>query len=80
MAYLTTSREGKIFLGNRDTREVHDLRREDTGRDGCRVNEFIKSDKAVGFIIDTLDQAERERYTACHKCINRVSMPAGTLK
>ena len=71
MAYLTSSREGKRFLGNRDKMEVHDLKNENTARDGCRVNEFIKSDNAVGFIIDTLDQAQKERYATCARCIGR---------
>jgi len=75
MAYLTSSREGKRFLGNRDKMEVHDLKYGDTNQDGCRVDEFIKSGHAVGFIIDTLDQAHKERYTSCIRCINRTEKP-----
>ena len=71
MAYLTSSREGKRFLGNRDKKEVHDLKCEDASQNGCQVNEFIRSDNAVGFIIDTLDQAHQERYTTCARCIGR---------
>ncbi|MEW6025830.1 MAG: hypothetical protein AB1599_00845 [Planctomycetota bacterium] len=69
MAYLTASREGKRFLGNRDKKEIHDLKNEDTTKNGCRVSEFIRSDNAVGFIIDTMEQAYKEGYTACTKCI-----------
>mgnify|MGYP001615575138 FL=1 len=71
MAYLTSSRDGKRFLGNRDKKEVHDLKNMDMNQDGCQVNEFIKSGHSVGFIIDTLEQAQQERYTACAKCIGR---------
>lgn len=70
MAYLTSSREGKRFLGDRDKKEVHDLKNEDMTQNGCRVSEFIKSDNAVGFIVDTLEQAHKERYVSCARCIN----------
>jgi hypothetical protein len=69
MAYLTSSREGKRFLGNRDKMEVHDLKNTDTSQGGCQVSEFIRSGHAVGFIIDTLEQSQKERYTACVRCI-----------
>lgn len=73
MAYRTSCREGKRFLGDRDKKEVHDLKNEDASQGGCGVNEFIRSDNAVGFIIDTLEQACQERYTACPKCIGKTA-------
>ncbi len=71
MAYLTSCRDGKRFLGHRETKEVHDLKNEVIGPDGCGVRDIIKAGQAVGFIIDTLDQAHKEKYTACAKCIGR---------
>jgi len=56
-------------MGNREKMEVHDLKNADTNKDGCQVGEFISSGQSVGFIIDTLEQAQKERYTACPKCI-----------
>jgi hypothetical protein len=77
MAYLTSSREGKRFLGNKDKMEVHDLKHEDTSQKGCGVREFIRSGHAVGFIIDNLEQTRKERYIACAKCIGRMVKYAG---
>lgn len=71
MAYLTSSREGKRFLGNRDNREVHDLRHEDKNQGGCRISELIRSGQAVGFIIDNLEQTHKERYVDCPRCIGK---------
>lgn len=69
MAYLTNCRDGKRFLGHRETREVHDLNREIPGPAGCGIRELLKSGQAVGFIIDHLNQAQKENYRACAKCI-----------
>lgn len=78
MAYLTSSREGKRFLGNRENMEVHDLKNADTSQNGCGISEFIRSGHAVGFIIDTLEQAKQERYAACGKCINKAEKSVNT--
>jgi len=69
MAYLTLSRDGKRFLGHRDKKEVHDLKNEKTGPNGCGIHDIIRADQAVGFISDTLDEARKAKYTPCVKCI-----------
>lgn len=71
MGYLTSSREGKRFLGHREPRTVHDLKYEDKSQCGCRVGYFIRAGHAVGFIIDNLNHAHKERYSDCAKCIGR---------
>lgn len=69
MAYPTNSREGKNFLGNKNTYEVHDLRCEDTSENGCQIDEILDAGHGVRFIPDTLIQAHSEGYDDCAKCI-----------
>jgi hypothetical protein len=49
--------------------EVHDLRNEDKTGGGCQIDEIIRAGNAVVFSPDTLDQAKRERYDPCDKCL-----------
>lgn len=60
----------KNYLGNRNKREVHDLRLEKTN---CQVNEFIRAGHAVTFSPDTLGQARSEGYDNCHYCLGSSS-------
>jgi len=59
---------GKRFIGNASPSkmEVHDLDIEDTGQNGCQIDE-IKDVKT--FIPDTLEQAHNEEFDNCAKCI-----------
>ena len=59
---------GKRYIGNKSPNkmEVHDLDKEDTGQNGCQIDE-IKDVKT--FIPDTLEQAHKERFDNCDKCI-----------
>jgi hypothetical protein len=60
----------KHYLGNTNTREVHDLRME---TNNCQVNEFIRAGHAVTFSPDTLAQARSEGYDNCHYCLGSSS-------
>jgi hypothetical protein len=59
----------KRFLGNSNTREVHDLDNEDVRASGCQINEVIRAGHAVFFTPDVLAQAYSEGYDNCAKCI-----------
>jgi hypothetical protein len=65
MPYPIT-RRSVLYLGNRSTREVHELRDEQTN---CRIGEIIAAGNAIGFDPDTLEQANVEGYDNCHYCI-----------
>jgi len=69
MAYPTSTRAGKRYLGNKNKKEVHDLRNEDTSSNGCQVDEFLAAGHGVYFIPDTVSQARSEGYDNCAKCI-----------
>jgi len=69
MAYPTSTREGRRFLGNRSEKEVHDLGNEDTSGNGCQIDEVLAAGHGVGFIPDTLRQAHTEGYDNCAKCL-----------
>ena len=60
MAYRTTSRNGKRFLGNTHKKEVHDMLKEDKRPNGCQVDEFLRAGHGVYFILDNHDQAKKE--------------------
>ena len=71
MSYPTSTRDGKRYLGNKDAdnMEVHDSKNEDTSGNGCQIDEIIKAGNAVGFAPDTLEQAHKEGFDNCDKCI-----------
>jgi len=60
---------GKRYCGNTNTKEVHDLDNEDTRESGCQIDEIIAAGHAKTFSPDTLEQARREGYDNCAKCI-----------
>ena len=65
MSYPITGRS-VLYLGNKSTREVHDLRDE---QKNCQISKIVVAGNAVGFGPDTLDQAHVEGYDNCHYCI-----------
>lgn len=60
---------GKRFVGNTNTREVHDLDNEKTGLAECQINEIINASHAITFNPDNLEQAHIMRYDNCAYCI-----------
>ncbi len=67
MATSVSSRPyGKQYLGNTNTREVHDLKNEKTQ---CQIDTIISHGHAVVFSPDTLPQAKSEGYDNGHFCI-----------
>ena len=59
------------YLGNssKNKMEVHDLDNEDTNPNGCQIDEIIRAEDDVRFTPDTLDQAHKEGYDNCDKCL-----------
>ena len=60
----------KRYLGNTNTKEVHDLDNEDTSTSGCQIDEIIAADHAIVFNPDTLEEAHRNGYDNCAKCLS----------
>jgi len=59
---------GKQFIGNTNTNQVHDLDKEDTDKNGCQIDE-IKDEHIKTFNPDTLAQAHKEGFKNCDKCL-----------
>lgn len=59
---------GKRFIGNTDEYKVHDLDNEDTAENGCQIDE-INDEHIKTFIPDKLEQAHKEGFKDCQKCI-----------
>lgn len=57
------------YLGNKNKMEAHDLDNEDTRPNGCQIDEIINVGNAVKFSPDTLEQAHKEGYDNCDRCI-----------
>lgn len=61
--------KGKRYVGNTNTKEVHDLDNEKYGANECQIDEIIAAGHAVTFTPDTLSQAHSEGYDNCAHCI-----------
>ena len=59
---------GKRFIGNTNSNQVHDLTKEDTSESGCQIDE-IKVQHVKKFYPDTLEQALKEKFDKCNKCL-----------
>ena len=59
-------RDSYRYLGNGNKLEVHDLDYENTGSNGCQIEEITHR---VTFDPDTLEQAHSEGYDNCAKCL-----------
>ena len=66
MAYPTTTRDGKNYLGNKHNKEVHNLRNETMA---CQIDKILIAGHGVGFKPDSLQQAHTEGYDNCNWCI-----------
>ncbi len=66
MAISTYTRPNKQYLGNNNTKEVHNLHNE---KGGCQIDAIIRAGHAVTFSPDTLLQAHREGFDNCAWCI-----------
>lgn len=62
-------RNGYRFLGNANTKEVHDLDNEQTGPDECQIDEIFNAGHARKFNPDTLQTAHDCGYDNCAYCI-----------
>ena len=56
---------GKRYIGNTNTTEVHDL---DNEQVNCQINE-IKTDHVRTFSPDTHSEAKRQGFDNCHWCL-----------
>ncbi len=59
---------GKRFIGNNSSKEVHDLDNEQTEDGQCQIDE-IKTDHIVTFDPDELWKAKQQGYDPCDKCL-----------
>lgn len=57
------------FLGNKRSKEVHDLNKTNQSSGGCQINETIVAGNAALIYPDTLAQAKREGFDPCAKCL-----------
>ncbi len=57
------------YLGNKNTKEVHDLDNEDTSLSGCQIDEIFRAGHAVTFNPDALATAHSQGYDNCAKCL-----------
>ncbi len=61
---MTRRTNGKKYLGNTNTKEVHDLDNEQTN---CQISEIISANHDVYF--DTLSGAHQQGYDNGHWCL-----------
>lgn len=66
MATPVNYRPSNQYLGNTNSKEVHDLTNEQTN---CQIQEIINAGHAVIFDPDTLAQANSEGFDNGHWCI-----------
>ena len=66
-----TEIHGNRYIGNTQTREVHDLDSEDKSSSGCQIDLIIASRYVKVFDPDILKQAHLEGYLNCDKCIGK---------
>jgi hypothetical protein len=66
MATPVRTRPTNRFLGNNNSREVHDQRNE---KASCQLDTIIRNGHGVIFSPDSLTQARSERYDNCAWCI-----------
>lgn len=57
------------FVGDKNTKVVHDLQSEDKSSNGCKMEEIFANRLAVGFYPDAYEQGIREGYRACRRCL-----------
>lgn len=58
---------GEQYLGNTNTKEVHDLDQEDTSGSGCQIDEIIAAKNDYPFT--SLSAAHAAGYDNCAKCL-----------
>ena len=59
--------DGERYLGNTNTKEVHDLDKEDTSPNGCQIDEIIAAGHDKPF--DSLTAAHGAGYDNGAKCL-----------
>ena len=67
MARSTQTKRGQRYLGDENNLIVHDL---ENAKSACEIDEILDDSHGVRFEPDSLEQAERERYRPCRRCIN----------
>jgi hypothetical protein len=67
MSRPTQTKRGQRFLGDDANMVVHDLER---ARGSCEIDEILDEGRGVRFEPDNLEQAEKERYKHCYRCIS----------
>lgn len=73
--YKVTARGSLSFIGNTNTKEVHNLRNE---RSSCSLEDVLLFGRAVAFTPDTLAQAKTEGFELCQHCRGNQPLIAST--
>ena len=68
MRRYTGNMNGERYLGNTNTKEVHDLDNENTSPDGCQIDEIISAGHDTPY--SYLSDAHRDGYDNCAKCLS----------
>lgn len=61
---------GKQYLGNTNTMEVHDLDNEKVDPNQCQIDKIIYEHHARTFSPDSLKMAKRQGYDHCKWCFD----------
>jgi len=60
--------EGRL-IGNKHTKEIHNLEKENTKGNGCQIDKFIKS--GHGTTVTNAEPLLKKDWSLCAKCFNR---------
>ena len=67
LVFKIKARNSRIYLGNRDTKELHNLKDE---RSDCRIDDILTLEQAVGFAPDKLKESRISGYVnTCPYCM-----------
>ena len=67
MRRYTGNMNGERYLGNTNTKEVHDLDNENTSPSGCQIDEIIAAGHDTPY--SYLSSAHSDGYDNCAKCL-----------
>lgn len=65
------------YVGNSETGEAHDLRRESKS---CRIDKIIAAGHAVAFYPDSLREAHADGYGDCSWCVRSADRNASRVR
>ncbi|GAH18302.1 unnamed protein product [marine sediment metagenome] len=66
---ITARPKSERFSGDEAEMVVHDLENEDTTVQGCYIDEIIEKGNSVCFFPDSIEEAHRQGYDNCERCL-----------